>query len=108
MHTCIHIHTIIYIYIYVYLVRHGNVLMFVFCYGFHRRDSRGPVAAGNHTKNKPTTETVTKNVPCHDGNHKTPMTETIRKRCPATKETIRKPATETTKQKKRFPRRRKP
>ena len=36
----------IYIYIYIHLVRHGNVL--VVFYGFHRRDSRGPVAAGNH------------------------------------------------------------
>ena len=38
----------LYIYIYIYLVRLGNVL--VFFYGFHRRDSRGPVAAGNHKK----------------------------------------------------------
>ena len=41
MYICIHI------YIYIYLVRHGNVLM-VFVYGFHRRESRGPLATGNH------------------------------------------------------------
>ena len=51
LHTHMYVHIYIYIYyvyiyIYIYLVRHGNVLM-VF-YGFHRRESRGPVAAGNH------------------------------------------------------------
>ena len=50
-HPCVYI----YIYIYICLVRHGNVLMFF--YGFHRRDSRGLVAAGNHEQ-KPTTETI--------------------------------------------------
>ena len=44
-------------YIYIYLVRHGNILVFV--YGFHLRDSRGPIAAGNHKQN-PTTETINK------------------------------------------------
>ena len=74
MYICIYI----YIYIYINLFRHGNVLMFLF-YGFHRRHSRGPVAAGNHkTKNKPTTETMTKTFP-------------------ATTETINKPTTETVK-----------
>ena len=47
----------IYIYIYIYLVRHGNVLMF-FLNGFHRRESRSPVAAGSHKQ--PTTETINK------------------------------------------------
>ena len=58
----------IYIYTHMYLVRHGNVLMVV--YGFHRRDSRGPVAAGNQKK-----ET-------NDGDHK--------KRFLATTETIKR------------------
>ena len=43
----IYIYRDIEIYTYIYLVRLGNVLVFFF-YGFHRRDSRGPVAAGNH------------------------------------------------------------
>ena len=38
------------------LVRLGNVLFFLF--GLHRRDSRGPVAAGNHKE--PTTEAIEK------------------------------------------------
>ena len=61
---------IIIIYIYIYILSSSRkspyVLLF---YGFHRRDSRGPVAAGNHKK-EPTTETIKRNVPCHDGNHK--------------------------------------
>ena len=44
-------------------------------YGFHRRESRGPVAAGNHQK-----ETTT---------------QTIKKTFLATTETIKKPTTET-------------
>ena len=52
MHIISAIIIMIYIYIYTYLVRHGNVLVFLFVYGFHRRDSRGPVAAGNHNKNQ--------------------------------------------------------
>ena len=36
----------IYIYVCIYLVHHGNALFFL--NGFHRRDSRSPVAAGNH------------------------------------------------------------
>ena len=45
--------------------KHPDVLS----YGFHRRESRGPVAEGNH-KQKTTTETINKiNVLCHDGNH---------------------------------------
>ena len=60
----------IYIYMYKYLVRHGNVLMF-FVYGFHRRESRSPVATGNH-KTK-----------ANDRNHKKAFlatTETTRER----------------------------
>ena len=69
-------------------------------YGFHRRDSRGPVAAGNHQTNK-------------DGNHKKTFlattetiqkstTETIKLGFPATTETIknqrRKPVLKTQQQ----------
>ena len=48
-----------YIYIYIYTYIHTYMLsssrkgsdVFV-VYGFHRRESRGPVAAGSHTKNQ--------------------------------------------------------
>ena len=47
IYTYICTHVYVYIYIYMYLIRHGNILM-SFCYGFHRRDSLGPIATGNH------------------------------------------------------------
>ena len=42
-----------------------DVFVLSFCYGFHRRESRGPVAAGNHKQT-------------NDGNHNKPTTETIK------------------------------
>ena len=41
----------IYIYIYMYMLSSSRKRPDVFLNGFHRRESRGPVAAGNHTKN---------------------------------------------------------
>ena len=83
-----------YIYIYIYLVRHGNILIsFFLFYGFHRRESRGPVAAGNH-KTTNDRNYHNKNVPCHDGNHKT-TNDGNHKTSPATTETIKQPTTET-------------
>ena len=91
-----------------------------FLYGFHRRDSRGPVAAGNHI-NKTNDGNHKHNVSCHDRNHEQPTTETSPKKQqqtrnhsihvkipdpPATAESIKNPATETMKQ--RFLPRRKP
>ena len=73
MYMYMYMYMYIYIYICIYLVRHGNVLMFFFK-GFHRRDSRGPVAAGNHKQT-------------NDGNHKQTFL--------ATTETMKKPAPET-------------
>ena len=63
----IHVHIYIYVYIYTYLVRLGNVLVLLFFNGFHRRDSRGPVAAGNLKRNQ--RRKPLRNVSCHDGNH---------------------------------------
>ena len=64
----IHLSLSLYIYIYIYIYRLGNVLAFLF-YGFHRRDSRGPEAAGNHTTTNDGNYKT--NVPCYSGNHKT-------------------------------------
>ena len=45
MYVCI---TILYIYIYICILSSSRKRPGVFFYGFHRRDSRGPVAAGDH------------------------------------------------------------
>ena len=65
----------IYIYIYIYIILSSSWKRpGVSIYGFHRRNSRGPVAVGNHAK---------------------PTTETIQQTFLATSETINKPTTET-------------
>ena len=80
MYIYVHTNTYVYIYIYtyIYLVCHGNVLMDF--YGFHRRESRGPVAAGYHKKKKTTTETIKKTFRATTETIKKPTTETIKKR----------------------------
>ena len=55
MYMHIHIYIYIYIYIHTYLVRHGNVLVVFVTVSIG--ETRGPAAAGNHTKT-------------NDGNHK--------------------------------------
>ena len=76
MYVYIYIYRYVYIYIYIYILSSSRKRPDHFFYGFHRRDSRGLVAAGNQQKT-------------NDGNHK--------KAFLATTETINKPTTETIK-----------
>ena len=78
----------IYIYICIHILSSSRKRPDVYCFnGFHRRESRGPVAAGNHKK-KTTTETIN-NVPCHNGNHKKTNDGNHKQCFPATTETIK-------------------
>ena len=133
IHTYTYLSLSIYIYIYIYMFSSSRKRPDVFVLRFHRRDSRGPVAAGNHNK---TTETMNKrSLPrrkplktndgnhkqtfsCHDGNPKKTATETSPKNTtntrnrsihsnildsPAAAESTTNPATEIIKQKTCFP-----
>ena len=78
-YTPIHIYACVYTCMYVHILSSSRKRPDGFVYSFHRRDSRGPVADGNHSQIKPTTETINKR-------EKTFL---------ATTETIEKPTTET-------------
>ena len=100
--------THIYIYIYIYLFTSSRKRPDVLFYGFHRRESRGPVAAGNHNKRNDGNHQTT--FSCHDGNHeksqrRKPILKTKKTRNrlirskimdpPAAAESTKNPATET-------------
>ena len=98
-----YIYIYIHIYIYIYILSSSWKRSGGFCYGFHRRDSRGPVAAGNHLFKKKTTETINKSFlattetiknqrrkPYKKKKTFPATTETIKKRSLATTETIKK------------------
>ena len=69
---CIYIYIYIYTHTYLHILSSSRKRPDVSCFGFHRRGSRGPVAAGNHNQQQNNNDgNHNKNVPCHDRNHLT-------------------------------------